>query len=406
MKIIYFFVRRHVYSYDDKMFQFDQFTNYGYEIEIWSAVRWTFPEIDDPSRIACSNNIHYIDNEDVLRIQLDRIKNEEAFFLVYPYHAYGKIPYIIRKNIRKYGFEYANIVESPALCEKEGVNYSDKSNIYLMIYSIFHFCINIIKSSLKFKVHDLFNDVYRFVGPLMYPSKYNFITVNGQYSKFPNMIEAKNKKNILVHSESYDEYIDACKKCNGISYKYAVHIDGFETGHSDFKKLGLSYPITDKVKHFENLDYLFRKIETQYQCKMIIAAHPKAEYQGNEFYGRKITYGRTNELILNACIVTIGISTCMNIVLLSGKNYLNIYSDEYFYNVPHMQEQYWEIKQKLKCKQLNINDRTQVDCFYDYINSVTNENKKLVNDIIIDENGEKEKLFYEKVRLVLEQVKD
>ena len=47
-------------------------------------------------------------------------------------------------------------------------------------------------------------------------------------------------------------------------------------------------------------DKLFNYLETKYSVRMVVAAHPKSNYHGDEFGGREIIRGNTMELVKNA----------------------------------------------------------------------------------------------------------
>lgn len=409
-KVIYFFTRRHVYNYDNEMFQANVFLENDISVEFWSSVRWTFPGIKDPLAIRKDKTTHYIDNNGILVEELKRLNEEKSdcVFLMYPYHDYCFNTYEIRKAIKKFGYKFSNIVETPTMTEvKKGYSKLRQN----MIYCLWAELLLIAKTVLRY-VRGIFvkkrnsesgvkDAVVSLYGPFTVPSQFNFVTVRAQYRTFPNMLETISKKNIIIHSDSYDEYLVSQKAESSIPYRYVVHIDGYEIGHSDFVKQGIPFPIMDREKFFGQMNKLFDRIESELGYRVVIAAHPKAEYSGNEFGNREIVYGKTKVLIRDAEFVTLGLSTCMNLVLLNKKPFITIYSDEYFRNIPEWKERFALLESKLNCKNLNVNDDYQISNFQEKVTYYNKKMDKIVTDVIKNEDGIEDKLFY---RVVLEHV--
>lgn len=374
MKIIYVFERRHCYKYDYDMFQFDSFLKHSWEVECWSAVNWTFSNIDRPPNEDTSERSHYINHFDDLIDNLERIKGEKCFFLVYPYHAYGKISYTIRKYIKKYGFEFANITESPAVDLPFHERYTGIIRIlYLEFLKLLRILVNIVrilfskKEDRELLVRYISNRIYSFWGPFLCRSKFNYVTVSSVYASFPNLFECKSKRNILIHSNSYDEFI-VSQESKDEEKSTIVFIDCYHTGHSDYPKNGMNFPISNKESYFENLNRLFKKLEDLYDCEVVIAAHPKSEYSGHEFGGRSLIYGKTNILIKMAKLVIVDISTCFGVIVLFKKDFLNVYTPEMFVNAPrHFQPVYKTIHNIFGCRQLDITDRNEIEDVKSYI---------------------------------------
>lgn len=403
MKVIYIFERRHGYSYDYAMFGMKSFEDKDCEIEVWSVVRWTFGNIPDPRDMDISGRTHYIDNEQQLDHELDRIKGDKCIFLIYPFHAYGYVSYAIRKKVKKAGFEFYNITESPNIEIKKNrdrltynvfaILYNEvKKNLFilggLMIKTI-SFMISGKKNHTKFDVVREWGNLYAGVfGPFLYKSKYNFVTVELLYTTFPNQLECLSKRNILVSANAYGDYLKLRNNNTENDEEYTVFIDEFMIGHSDYIKRGLKFPVQNKELYFERMNSLFDNIEKEYNCRVIVAAHPKAEYNGDEFNNRNIIYNETVKLIKDAKLVIIQYSTCFSWVALFHKDFLNIYTGEFLENDPAAKSIYELVRQCFKCEKLNIDDEADVRHWQNFI---TKYNQKTyntyINDCVISEKG-------------------
>lgn len=421
LKVIYVFERRHGYSSDFEMFQMDSFTSKGYDVEVWSAVNWTFSAVDKPVNCDNSGRTHYIDDKANLKRELYRIRKENCIFLIYPYHAYNYISYVIRKEIKRAGFAFCNITESP------GFSQQDRIESMISSYSTRSICLKELRRTIseigKIFLHPILCFLYkargketpnfrnrlqcfwaRFWGPIWYKSLYNFVTVELLYNYFPNYFEVLSNRNRLIHSESYDEYISIKEQPPLLQQDYVVYVDDYAVGHSDFVKRKIPFPVSDANNHFKHLNALFDKIEQDMNLEVIIAAHPKAEYKGDEFQGRKIIYFKTNYLIKDAKLVIIGRSTCLGTMLLFKKDFILAYSSEYFQNVPVMEGDYNKLAQLLDCQMLDILNEKQIGYWKDYVvYSGQNINETYVKRYIKSDSATQEKKVFEIIRDALEE---
>lgn len=403
MKIIYIFERRHCYEFDEKMFQFESFTKRGIEIECWSAVNWTFQNSEYPFNANKEDYCHYINNEDELCHELNRLKKQKCFFLIFPYHAYGEISYRIRKHISNSSFLFFNITETPDL---EGQKTSDPSLfevIYIELKKAFNILAMLTKGTLKKSEkrdgQSIKNLFFSYWGPFLYKSKYNFITVPQMYRKFPNIYEKYSRRNILVHSNSYDDYIRVKEKKRILKEKYIVFVDQAWFGHDFFKNQYGIEPITRKEDYFSCLDRLFIVIENYYNNKVIIAAHPKSTLVKDEYKGRQVIYYRTAELIKDSEFVIVMNSTCFGLITMFKKKFLQIYYEEMFINIPDFKIFYNSINRYFFNKIIDISKENDIEDIVSAINCYDKNNyDKYKHEMIIasfEENNNE--LFYDVV---------
>lgn len=417
MKVIYIFERRHGYIYDAEMFQMESFLSKGCEVEVWSAVNWKFSGLEMPKNADTSGRTHYIDNKKLLENEISRVKNENCIFLVYPYHGYDYISYVIRKSIKNAGFDFCNITESPNVTPmRKSFFFSGKKGIcFRKFYRTLRETVTVFlknpilkwchKNDKRDNIEIIrpIKDLYaRLVGPLKYKSLYNFVTVEMLYDSFPNYFEIFSKRNVLIHSMSYDEYLDTKDLAPLYDEDYIVYIDDYMIGHSNFKKAGLPFPVSDPEKHLKCLNSLFDEIERRWDCKVIIAAHPKAEYKGDEFCGRDIVYFKTNSLIKDAKMVIMEITTCIGVVMLYEKDYLLIFSSEYFMNLPYMENDYAVATQWLECRKLDIRDQGEVKKWKDYVKKYSKDvGDAYKRQFVISDMGIANRRMYDVIRDII-----
>jgi hypothetical protein len=135
-------------------------------------------------------------------------------------------------------------------------------------------------------------------------------------------------KVVPINYFDYDHYVKA--KADGgqrlVSGRYAVFLDINLPYHSDLALLGYS-PI-DPVGYYRSLNWFFGLLEQEHGIKVVIAAHPRAEYDSTTFEGRQTIRLVTAELVRDAEFVLSHTSTAMSYAVLNAKPLIFIYTAE------------------------------------------------------------------------------
>ena len=80
--------------------------------------------------------------------------------------------------------------------------------------------------------------------------------------------------------------------------RYMVYIDQFFPLHPDLKEHNLKVDIDKLARDFDlSLNAFFSRLEKEYQCRIIIAAHPLSNFQENPFDKREMVHNNTVELV-------------------------------------------------------------------------------------------------------------
>ncbi len=108
--------------------------------------------------------------------------------------------------------------------------------------------------------------------------------------------------------------------------KYAVYLDAYLPYQSDLPLLGMK--ALNPQKYYNDLNKFFYLIEAKFGFEVVIAAHPKALYTENQFFGRSVIYSKTPELIKDASLVIAHASTAISYAVLNSKPILFVYTDE------------------------------------------------------------------------------
>lgn len=411
LKVIYIYERRFPYRGDDIRFGYNIFLHRGYEVEVWSIAKWTYglngdsKTLSGGARIDGAEYVKIINSKDEFLKNIGRINKEKCFFLLYPYSGFCEISFYIRRILYEKNIPFANISMSTYLhgIDKK-LNNINIVWIILMLfrnfivrnaYYLFKWMFS-LGNNRKF-LKEVTDSIYSFFGYLLYPSVYNFVTTTFMYSRFPNPMEKYSKRNVLICSNSYDEYLESIDTKRVIEEKYIVFIDtGILTLDNRCTALGEDIPVKNKEKYCNDMKMLFDCLEEEYHCPVVIAAHPKAGYIGNEFGDRMMIFGKTPQLVKDAELVVNEISTAFGLAVLHKKDVLEVYTTEMFENAVGWRKSYVDYE-KMGFKLLNIADKTQVKRVKEYI-FVYNENAyKEYIDILIKSKGSigEGKTFYQ-----------
>lgn len=116
-----------------------------------------------------------------------------------------------------------------------------------------------------------------------------------------------------------------------IKTSYALFIDEFFPLHPDLIFF-LHQQKGDASHYWQLLNQFFRDIEKKYNMEVIIAVHPKSNYDSDSFEGRtKIKY-HTTELVRNAQMVFMHSSAALSFVMMFNKPLMLIATNDYMAN--------------------------------------------------------------------------
>lgn len=145
---------------------------------------------------------------------------------------------------------------------------------------------------------------------------------------------------IDINYFDYDKYLYELQQNNHpiINEKYCVFLDQYLANHPDIEICGLS-DINPDI-YFSELNNYFQFIESKYNLKVVIAAHPKAKnYQiSNPFLGRQIIFDKTCELVKDSSFVLTHHSTAISFPILFEKPIIFLNSNELKVKMPDLHD--------------------------------------------------------------------
>lgn len=142
-----------------------------------------------------------------------------------------------------------------------------------------------------------------------------------------NCSDRKTKK-VGVHSYDYDRFLST----EPYEMKdYAVYLDVFFPYHPDLIENKI---VCDPECYFTNMEEIFTELEKKEGCKVLVAAHPRANYNDKKYGFRKdrIIYGNTVSLVKGASFLIGSWSTTNQMAVMADKPLVIICDDQVWQN--------------------------------------------------------------------------
>ena len=170
-----------------------------------------------------------------------------------------------------------------------------------------------IKGFLKKLLFHVFS--FRLFG--LKPAKFVIAGGKKSFSKVPPL--GKSTEIIWTHTMDYDIYFGSKGKSK--KRRVAVFLDEYQPFHPDWQMWGYKTNPLNPDKYYLWLNKIFEKIENELGFEVVIAAHPKSEYEKHKDYfrGRKVIKGKTKELVREASLILTHSSTSNNYSVLYKK---------------------------------------------------------------------------------------
>ena len=135
------------------------------------------------------------------------------------------------------------------------------------------------------------------------------------------ILKGERTKVIDVHAMDYDRYLLSISDSEeNVDPEYVVFLDDGGPFHRDQYIFSIPFPCPVET-YFSNLNSFFRKIEEKFNCSVVVASHPRVQYENREnlFEGRKIVKGKTNILVKHSRFVISTCSTSVNFPVIYKK---------------------------------------------------------------------------------------
>lgn len=102
--------------------------------------------------------------------------------------------------------------------------------------------------------------------------------------------------------------------------RYIVYIDNYFPLHPEISQRNPSFDAKKLAKSFYlSLNQYFDRLEKEYSCRVVIAAHPSSDYSINPFDNRDIIYNQTCNLVKYSLKICMHTSNSISYVMLYNK---------------------------------------------------------------------------------------
>ncbi|PPB52722.1 hypothetical protein, partial [Campylobacter hyointestinalis] len=154
--------------------------------------------------------------------------------------------------------------------------------------------------------------------------KKDVVFVSGNCSKE----SAKNITDSIIELNTGDYEENLKIKDRLVKDSYFVFLDEYMFKHQDYMFCNYLDKSYDASKYINDLNNFFDFMELKFGRSIVIAAHPKSNYDLNAFNGRKIIKGKTANLVKFSELVIMHDSTTVGLAAINYKPILFISSDD------------------------------------------------------------------------------
>lgn len=131
--------------------------------------------------------------------------------------------------------------------------------------------------------------------------------------------------NIPVNTVDYDRFMATRERGDRlVNCPYAVFLDINLPFHDDLDLVGLSR--LDPKEYYDSLNRFFTAVESAHGVRVVIAAHPTADYSSDRFEGREVHRLETHRLVRDATFVLSHHSTSLGYAVLNLKPIIFVYT--------------------------------------------------------------------------------
>lgn len=313
-KKIFYIVESPFSERDYHRYGIDFFIENKYSIEVWDFSAYLMPLIH-------KKFIYKEDFNKVLRVFKFRDEIEKNLNIIDK----GCVLICLISNSQKSRFIF-DILENNNL--NYGISKVNTIPVALNRLSLFDRFYRLAKNPTK-----ILKKIKAFLFSKSFKPTPNFIFVGGEasliYAKNSCIIEKKTKI-IKTHSRDYDIFLDS-KNLNEYSNEsFVLFLDEYSPYHPDSIFSG-NEPDCHPDSYYSEINDFFDFLENKIKMKVLIAAHPRSEYDkiGNPYGSRKIYNNKTNELVKSAKSIFCHASTAINFAILYSKPLNFITSNNY-----------------------------------------------------------------------------
>jgi len=306
----------------------EEFVNNGYEFEFWSVWKLLSFTKNVKYNYAYENShVFYITKWVELKERFNQLDTKNTFIFVecgFNSHSWKLFKYLDQRS-----FKWGRI----SYYHNPTVNFYFNTEVVLSVAPKVKPSLKTMLKKLMKNINNvdylIFHYLKRFnPGYLERISKPNIVFQTGAYLK--DVIP--NTKYIALNYFDVETFNRTVKETPLLDYDYIVFSDIYLGKHPDLEiHHGSNYMNVEE--YYSYLNAFFSKCESTYGMPVVIAAHPKSNYE-NEFYGRLIIKDCTANLVVNSKIFMHHGSLSIAFAMLAQKPIIQFYNSKFLESIP------------------------------------------------------------------------
>jgi len=165
-----------------------------------------------------------------------------------------------------------------------------------------------------------YSNIWKKILNLYLENRYKIFKMKHNIEPFRNNFSTSYKGNFRINHPDYERYKRLLIESKDIFHdQYILFIDNYYPLHPDFKDFSTDSKQSEASVYYNSMKVFFDKLEKKYSIPVVIAAHPKANYNDSEFGNRKIIKYATGTLIQYSKYVVLHASNSISFVVLFDK---------------------------------------------------------------------------------------
>lgn len=286
-----------------KQLFYDLFEKAGLHLEVWDISQWLYSGMNNPDTIEKAPYLHKINSISYFSTLLNNVDASDTIFIEEIFRVWKNRD--VFRLLAEKGFKTVKIELYGNTCIKEPI-----------LHKIAHIDIKELTGILKNKFesfrYKLYNKQYRI------PSK-------------PYILFSSNSCSFYTHNFNHPDYerFRFEDEPRIIEEDYIVFCDIYFPYHPDLKYFWRVDNLPEGDKYHQLMKSYFDYLEDKFKLPVVIAAHPKADYKGNEFGNRRIIKYKTDSLVKYSKMVTMHICNTISYAILGDKPIAYIVTNDY-----------------------------------------------------------------------------
>ncbi|MFA5117982.1 MAG: hypothetical protein WC695_03910 [Candidatus Omnitrophota bacterium] len=325
IKRIVYFVLGPFSERDYFRFGVDCFENSGFSVEVWDFTPLLFPHVYETIEVRKPFNysrLRFINSKDQA-LEAVALLTEPASFVIC-FVPYGINTYFLYRALSRHKIKYsvfmANAMPFTA-CSSYRVREIIKR---ISLKEVF----NKVRNLTAAKIAEIFFFKIKLAVLRIKPAALRL--VGGEKSAVMYKYPVNEKtETVWLHTLDYDVFLKNEQVNPQVDENRIVFLDEDMVFYPGYLYLGVK-PFVSPDQYFKLLCAFFKHLESQHKKRVIIAAHPRSQYEKlpDYFEGRQLIKGKTAELIRDSACVIVHASTSLNFAVLYNKPVIFVTTDE------------------------------------------------------------------------------